>query len=389
MPVEVQEEPEVKSDPVVDVFAEARTEAAKIDKAEQAASTEAKSVDPPAETPEKPSEPPPSSVMEAFKARGYDISHIKSEDELFEYIEAVGEQARANADATQRRQEVAAERFREPAKEPEKSPEPAEKKPVFRKWEAAPQYDEGWESVCEFDQKLGRYVISEPYRGTVQADVASKLTDYKKWEINALRTTLREFPTQVRQQLGMPDDVNSIEEMIDRRVEEKLAESQQHQAAQSETDKIRNWMDSNRQYLYACDPSGTPKNDPLTGRAMMTDAGRYVSGLIQEGLDFASDIGAEPNIERITMRAINQVERLLAEASVTPQVPQVPQTPAEDPKEKFVKKALQQARVNPPTGGNRDGSIRRAVAHEISQNKDNLDLKSMLVEDFREAGMLN
>ena len=336
-----------------------------------------------------------SPVIALFQQRGYDVSGFSDDDEVVNYMEEVAERARDYETRIRELENLLNSRQVQP--EPAKQPEPvAEEKSVFRKWEdTRPAYDESWESVCEFDPKSGRYVLSEPYRTTVDPSIAQKLTEFKKWELNTLRSITREFPQQIRQQIGMPDDVQSINELIDRRVQEHLHREAEAIGVASESRRVEGWMRNNLDTLYQVDSYGNIRVNATTGQNMMTPAGEVFSKLVTDGYEMAEAMGIEPPRDKIFGRAIQQFEdivsRYIAETEAMQQYQQqeeqsVP-VAAEQKRETFLQKAIEQAKDSPPKP-QREGSIKRAVVQSAAQNPD-ADLRDMMMQEFRDAGLVS
>lgn len=332
-------------------------------------------------------------LVEALKERQYDVTGFDDDDKVLEYFENLALRAR-NQQETIGRLMAERQKAQEPAKEPEKTveePEKADKSPVFRKWER-PTYDENWEAVCEYDPAIGRYIVREPYRSSVKGDIADKLTDYKKWEHTTLRSILQEFPSQIRNQLGMPEDVNTIEELIEKKIQERLQAEQVNAQEGGVKQYCQQWMEANSPHLYVYGPDGNVKTDPITGNVMLTPAGTVMANLLQESYDTAEQLGVKVDDTRILRVSIDKMERLLAQAAAN----KPEETPAEKPeetnerqKEGFLKKAVRTARAAGPAEHtpDRGGSVSRAIATGAAQNPDQ-DLRKMMLQEFQEAGLL-
>ena len=60
---------------------------------------------------------------------------------------------------------------------------------------------------------------------------------------------------------------------------------------------------------------------------------------------------------------------------------------AEQKRETFLQKAIEQAKDSPPKP-QREGSIKRAVVQSAAQNPD-ADLRDMMMQEFRDAGLVS
>ena len=154
-------------------------------------------------------------------------------------------------------------------------------------------------------------------------------------------------------------------------------------------------MRNNLDTLYQVDSYGNIRVNATTGQNMMTPAGEVFSKLVTDGYEMAEAMGIEPPRDKIFGRAIQQFEdivsRYIAETEAMQQYQQqeeqsVP-VAAEQKRETFLQKAIEQAKDSPPKP-QREGSIKRAVVQSAAQNPD-ADLRDMMMQEFRDAGLVS
>ena len=186
-----------------------------------------------------------------------------------------------------------------------------------------------------------------------------------------------------------------INELIDRRVQEHLHREAEAIGVASESRRVEGWMRNNLDTLYQVDSYGNIRVNATTGQNMMTPAGEVFSKLVTDGYEMAEAMGIEPPRDKIFGRAIQQFEdivsRYIAETEAMQQYQQqeeqsVP-VAAEQKRETFLQKAIEQAKDSPPKP-QREGSIKRAVVQSAAQNPD-ADLRDMMMQEFRDAGLVS
>ena len=253
-------------------------------------------------------------VIDALRAKNYDMSAFSSDADLIPYLE----QAAQNAQDIGGMQQMAqygqtylehAGDFQEYLKNKsapqEQGPDPLKSAPS--PVATQPEYDPGWDQVCDFDPNAKRYVVKPAFQGSVNLTIADKLTTARNWETEQMRKMTREFPDMVKQHLPERDteaEEKRIQELVDSRLSATLRERDEAQQAYS-------YLQQNASNLYETQ-DGQPITYPHTGQWTMTERGELV-------LSYAQQAAASTEQGGLGMSgmALQQYADSMAEADLT------------------------------------------------------------------------
>ena len=364
-------------------------------------------------------------VIDALRAKNYDMSAFSSDADLIPYLEQAAQNAQDSGNMQQMAQygqtylEHAGdfqEYLKNKAAPQEQAPDPLKSAPSPTG--NNPEYDPGWDQVCDFDPQSRRYVVKPAFQGSVNLTIADKLTTARNWETEQMRKMTREFPDMVKQHLPERDteaEEKRIQELVDARISETLQGRDEAQQAYS-------YLQDNADKLYEL-KDGQPVTDPQTGQWKMTDRGHLVMeyaqrasaskdegglGLSGFALQQYADKMADADLARWQLAEYSAGQEAPQQGPPSPgEIPPTPDSPIAAPlsgpeqsqtshdlgeqlKDGFVARSAREAEKHGSSIENSDANRSENFADQGALGGGNTseNFRKMLETDFADAGLL-
>ena len=183
-------------------------------------------------------------VLDTMRARGYDVSTYRNDDEFIGETEA---RYAAAVQAEQNLQEHQSQemqmRQQQAAMQAQKQ-EPKENTEVKESKNGQPEFDQSWSDLVEQDE-TGRFVVRPEYIGSVDPGLAGKVNKYVSWRQDR-SNKLIDDPVSTIMEAGLSDQ---IQQAVSQAVQGTMSQQQTRSGA---SDFIR----QNAKVLYVTDDQG-------------------------------------------------------------------------------------------------------------------------------------